>query len=867
MMPNTAGCATTSSRSHLDASVLRMPAVTKTRLENGLTVLATEHPGSGIVSVYAVVQVGSASEVPYLGSGISHFVEHMVFKGTKRRPVNAVEREVADLGGESNGHTSLDETAYVITVPRDGARQALDLLADMLFQATFAPEEVEKEREVIRNEMRRGRDAPHRQLHELLWESAFRMHPYGVPTIGHEAVFDRLHREDLVAFYRRYYTPDRIVLSIAGDVHAADALDWVRETFDRVPRGARQDVAAPSEPAQMAERRVARRYTSDVARVAIGYRSVSMTDPDLYALDLLATALGHGESARLVQELQYAQRLVHSIAVASVTPRWPGLWTVVLTTEPERVSVAVEAVGAEIARVQRDGVPEALVARAKQQLISDYLFESETDEGLARRAADGEVMTGDPNFAQIYLRAIERLTGEDLRRVASRYLTSERRTVAVVGPEPLSDQPMTSSAAPVIAAVERVSLPNGAVLIARSDPQVPLVSIRAAFKGGLWAETGWPNGIAALTARLLMRGTTRHTASEIAAWIESLGGRFDAFSGNNSLGMSLDLPAAHAEQGVTVLHELLSEPLWDPDELEGERRRLLAAIRAADDDVFHVAQRHLRCVMYPSHPYGKMAIGTVESVEQIRHDDVVRFADAWLRPEHLVVSLSGALQPATVEHAVALFGGWRPGGAEVVLVTPEAPLVAESQELTFPYDREQAVVLIGLPGLPYADPDKVAMDVLVAMLSGMDGRLFDRVRQQFGLAYVVGASAMQGYDGGLLSAYAATAPADAQRVATLLREELARCASESVPDEELRRVKRRMIGQYRMGLQSHGAKALQAALDELYGLGPTYMDQYPALVDQVNAADVQRAARRCVDPSHAVTVLLIPARQSDAVAP
>ncbi len=865
-MMQTTGCVTTAPRVQVDLASAQLPPVTRVTLDNGMTVLVTERRGSGAVSWYAVVNVGSATETPYLGSGISHFVEHMLFKGTERRAVNTIEREIADLGGDSNGHTSFDETAYVITVPREGARQALDILADMLLHSSFAPNEVEKEREVIRNEMRRGRDDPDRQLYELLWSTAYRVHAYHHPTIGYQPVFDQLTRDDLVQFYRRYYTMDNMTLSVAGDVRIEEVVQWVQDTFGGVARSARQAAALPSEPVQLAERHRFQAYPGELTRVAVGYRSVSFTDADLYALDLLAVVLGQGDSSILVQALQYEQRLVHSIGVASVTPKDPGLWTISFAADPDRADVAITAVNEMIERVGREGVPVIAMARARQQLISDYLFGSEMDEVLARRAADGEVMAGDPNFASAYLSGIARLTVDDLRRVAGQYLKADRRTVAVLGPSAIEGAAAAARTAK-LSDIARRPLPNGAVLLTRYDDQLPLVSVRVVFKGGVWGEGDLPNGVSALTARLLTRGTKRHAASEIAEAIEAIGGRLDIFSGNNSFGVTLDVPSMHIEQAAVVLHELVTEPAFDPDELEGERSRLMAAIRAADENVFQVAQRHLRRLLYPSHPYGRMAIGTVESVSQVHHNDVIRYAAAWLRPEYLVVALFGHVEPSVVERVESSFGAWDVESAPGSSMAPAPNPLSEGQRaITVEMDRAQAVAMLGFPAMPYRDPDKVSLDVLIALLSGSDGRLFDRVRQQFGLAYVVGASAVVGYDTGFLSVYAATSPSDVQRVAELLHEELARCVKEPVSPDELERVKRRVIGLHRIGLQSNGAKAMQAALDELYGVDPSYMEQYPALVERVTVEDIRRVAARCLRPEQSAAVLLTSAA-SGAAAP
>ena len=297
-------------------------------LDNGLTVLITDMPNSSAVAVYALVKTGSAMEGKYLGAGISHFMEHMLFKGTDKRPVGAIAREVQAMGGTINATTSFDYTIYVIDAPEGNFDQALDIISDMIVHSKFDPEQITKEREVVFGEIRLYKDRPERMLSDATFRVSYVRHPYRVPIIGYEELLRPLTREDFVEYYKERYVPNNIILSIAGKLDAQDALAKVKEAFKDFPRQREVLRNLPPEPPQVSGRQYEFEYSTQLTRITFAYGGVSVANPDVFALDILALILGHGESSRLYQDLFQKRQLVRSVSASDYTPMDRGVFEI-----------------------------------------------------------------------------------------------------------------------------------------------------------------------------------------------------------------------------------------------------------------------------------------------------------------------------------------------------------------------------------------------------------------------------------------------------------------------------------------------------------------------------------------------------------
>ncbi|HVY60845.1 MAG TPA: pitrilysin family protein, partial [Planctomycetota bacterium] len=438
------------------ALALAPAGVVRETLPNGLDVLVQERPGTATVAVRVYVKTGSINEDPFLGAGISHLYEHLLAGGTT---TTRGEKETAEIlraiGGEMNATTNYDVTSYFITTSGEHAGTAIELLADWMRNNTLDPREVARETEVVQRELEKDDDEPASVLWRTHMETAYRRSLVRLPVIGYKANIQRITRDDLVRFYRERYAPNNALLVIAGDVKAAPTLEKVRAAFGPWERRTLRANVLPEEPPQVAPRRAEKEMPIGVTLVKIGWPTVDLLDPDLYALDTLAFMLGQGDAAVLKRVLVDEKKLATAVRLSSWTPWFTkGQFMIDLEVpEARNVEAAIEAATSGIAAtpalppaLARTALAEGL-ERAKKQKVAEYVFNTQKNENIADTIAQDWIGTGDPFFSEGYVDRIQRVEVEDILRVAKRYLVPERVTVTIVGP-PAAEKAAAAPVAP-----------------------------------------------------------------------------------------------------------------------------------------------------------------------------------------------------------------------------------------------------------------------------------------------------------------------------------------------------------------------------------------------------------------------------------
>ncbi|MBI3615914.1 MAG: insulinase family protein [Candidatus Omnitrophica bacterium] len=833
-----------------------VPQVTRKVLPNGLTLLVQEDHAHPLVAFEAVVRTGSATEGPWMGTGISHVVEHMLFKGTARRPVGAVEREARSYGGTSQGFTTYDTTAYQLVSNKEFWPQGADLMVDALFFPSMDPEEFTKERQVVLRELKMGEDDPGRTVWNLLFENAYRVHPYHVPVIGYEPLLKKLTRKDLLEYHRSRYLPNSIVLSVVGDVETPAVIRRIEELTSSIPPGSVIPQALPAEPLPTAPREIRKEAQVNLGVVAVGFPSVSVSDRDLYPLDLLAWLLGNGPGSRLDRALKETGR-VYSIDCSNYTPRDPGLFVVTMRLDPDRIPEAVRGLAEQIARAKTEEFTVQEVEAARKALLSDYLSGRQTVTAQASDLALNEMLLGDPTFAYRYVQQMGRVTLADLKRVAVQYLKEDRATTVKLlpkkGASPL-EGPVSLKSSDESSA-EKVVLDNGLRIILRQEKRIPLVTMQVSLLGGVRYETGATNGICALTARMLIRGTRRKSAQEITDLVREMGGELSPASGRNSLGLTIEVMSSELPRAIALLGEILRQPAFPAEEMEKERKLLLGELKTREEDPFSWGMRRLAAILFTKHPYGLDPSGDPGAVARLRREEVTAFYQQVQDPGQMVVSVVGDFKRQELLDLLKNgFGGLEPKRSKPVSVPKEPPLTSMRERLE-KTSRQEGLVMIGFPGLAVTDPRVPVLDLIETILSGGAGRLFTEVRERRGLAYTVGAFAIDGVDPGAFVLYALTDPANIQTVRQALLEEIGQLRSAPVPEEEFRRAQQGLLGAHRIARQAQGALAAQMGLDELLGLGFDFFRRYDAQVQTVKPSQVQELAKTLLDPQRCVVVI------------
>jgi len=827
-----------------DAGVITFPpsSAKKWVLPDGLTVIVQEDHSAPVASVQAWCATGSIDEDERIGAGLSHILEHMLFKGTKTRTTNAIAQKIQDVGGYINAYTSFDRTVFWIDVPKDGVAAALDVLSDAMMNSTLPPEEYLKEQEVIRREFAMNLDDPDRMTGLLLFATAYQKHPYRLPVIGQMEIYNQLTQEQVMLYYKTRYVPNNLTFIVAGDVDPEKVHQQLDDFFKAYPEKSLKAVFIPAEPPQLGRREVHNEFATELTRLSLAWHIPEVTHPDVPALDLLSTILGDGRSSRLYRRVREEAGLAFAVSAFSYTPGDPGLLGVDATVDPKKREAAQQLILQIIGEVKQAGATADELMKAKKISLTHHLDALATMRGQASDIGGNWLLTRNLNFSRDYLAAVQKVTLDDIRRVAGKYLVDANLTVVSLNPKG-SLFAKGEAARPINAGeVQKFELSNGLRILVREDARLPLVSITAVFRSGLLAETPQTNGITRLMAKALLKGTKTRTAEQIANQIEAVGGSIGSDAGNNSCSVSVHVTKPDLKLGVDLLSDVLLNATMPEQAVTREKEVQLAGLKEEDEQPATVARNILRAALFGEHPYALRANGSPDSVPRLTQRNLLDFRDRYLVAKNGVISVFGDVKAAEVKQVLEqTLRTMKPGELALTDAHPAAPLRqmtnVESQK-----EKAQGVIMVGYRGVDVFSKDRHALELIDEASSDLGSRFFIRIREQMGLAYYVGASQMPGLVPGIFAFYLGTDPQKIEPVKTALLDEIRKLASDGLTSEELMRAKKKLIGQQQIANQSNDSFGYQCALDELYGLGFNHYKSLEHDVEAVTLDEIKRVA-------------------------
>jgi zinc protease len=822
----------------------RREPVERTVLPNGLTLILKPDRSAALASVQVWVKSGSIHEGAHLGAGLSHFLEHMLFKGTPRRAGREISAIVQAHGGYINAYTTFDRTVYYIDLPSEHTAVAIDLLADAVLHSTLPADEVTKEREVILREIAMTKDDPDNRLWDALFATAFREHPFRQPIIGHRDVFSSVTRDDLASYYQARYVPNNLVVVVVGDIDLEKTRAAVAEHFGAAPRAKLAPVLVPAEPAQLAPRAAHRFEDVELTRAALAWPIPGLVHDDAPVLDLLATILGHGDSSVLWQEIRERAGLVHTVDASAWNPGTTGLFCVSFTCDAAKREAATAAILSTLARCAAKKFTAAQLKKALRQLVVGEINTRKTMSGQASRLGAAEVVVGDLDYSRSYFERLRTITPRELKRVLKTYLAPERLTEISLNPAGSAapvEKPIAAAAS--IADFTEVKLPNGARLLWQRNPRLPNLHLRLIVQGGPLFEEPAQRGSTALLATMLAKDTRRRSAAAVARFIEEVGGSFHPFSGNNSLGLAAEVLPTDADRALAILSEAVLQPAFKPATFAIERDAQLAELQQDADDVVTLARKLARKKFFGPHPLALDDHGDIAGVKALTP---AALAALWRRlcvAPYVVLAVAGDFDPKKLLPKLKAFLGRIPRGSAPISTAKFAG-AASVGDFIETQPREQAVVLQAFPGPRAHAADFYVSEVADEIFSGMASRLFERVREEKGLAYFVRSARVTGLDAGMFYFYAGTQPGKEGEVLAEIEAEIARVAAGGVEPVELARCRARLKAGRRQAMQTNSSRAMQAGLNALQGQPINDWRNYDARIDAVTAADLAAFASR-----------------------
>jgi len=840
--------------------VIRFNAARDTRLvvlDNGLTIIVREDHSAPVVSVQAWARTGSIHEGEWLGAGLSHILEHMLFKGTESRGVGRIDQEVQEAGGYMNAYTSFDRTVYYIDVPNTGAKVAVDILCDIMQHATLPEMELKKELDVIRREIDMGQDDPGRRASRRLFETAYTVSPYRYTVIGYPDIFEELRREDIVGYYRSRYIPANIFYTIVGDVDSDVVLEQIYEAYSANKNKPSPARLIPSEPRQTSSREVIEQASTQLTHLHYSWHVPDLRHPDLPALDAMATLLGNGRSSRLYQNVRERKGVVNSADAWTYTPAQSGLFGMSAVVDPDKFDEACAALLEELDKLKSELVNPEELGKVVKQFVSSTLATRKTMEGQAQNLGDSWISVNDLDFSDRYLEAVKEVSPEDVRRVANDYLEPENRTLYALVPEGVAPTGIGDRVSYESGPIQKVEFSNGLKLLLKEDHRLPFVQMRAMFQGGVLAEKMVNCGVTQLMAKLLVKGTSSRTGQQIAEQIESVGGGINAYGGNNSFGVSVEIMSDDSALGLELMADVILNPSFPLEALERQRSVQLAAIKAQNDKLLQKTFRLMRENLFGAHGYGLDALGAEQSVAGLNKDSIISFHEQLAVPDNSVIAVFGDINASEVRAELErLFGLWSKGSSFKV---PNLMYGADGiRRIANQADKEQAVAVLGYRGTTFFDPDRYALELLSEACSDLGSRLFMRIREELGLAYYVGAQSQPGLTPGSFAFYAGTSPGQLAQVEKELIAEAAKLCEKGLSDEELERAKSKMIGQRKISRQDLGGLAMASGLDELYGLGYDSSEEDEERIMELTTLKVQEVAQKYLSSENYVLAVTHP---------
>jgi zinc protease len=848
-------------------------------LENGLRVYLVPVPNSPLVTTMVAYRVGSADEEPDQ-TGLSHYLEHLLFKGTDKLLPGDVDRATQRNGGANNAYTSEDMTVYHFDFAADRWEIALQIEADRMRNTRIDEKhEFAQEKGAVVAELAGGEDQPwgleFKRILALLFPPAS---PYHHPVIGAEAHVRAATAEVIRRHYDKWYHPNNASLVIVGGFDPEKATPRIRELFGAIPR---QDLparkAAAFHPPRQAPARVEFPSKFDVSRLLVGYNTTTVLDTDDPALDVIQRVLSDGKTSRLYRKLVEEERVASEVDAGNYTGKLPGWFAVNVELLQGKDRAKAEAlVFAEMERLVAQPVSEAELSRVRRKILANFVFGRESVHNLCDSIARASVYTdgGDAvGFYQVYLNRVAALTPADVQKAAAKYFARNNASVvwSVPPDEKKAAAPAAGRAEPTrrahrtpptrqdagggtggfsLTAAKRTVLPNGLTLIMLEDHRLPVVVARAAVKDVTLREPADKAGIASLVGELLEEGTTKHTGEQIATLVADTGGSLN-FSSD---GASLKVLTPDTDLGLGLMFECLTTPTFPQDAFERQKDQQLSSIADAETQPRTKARQLFNTLVYKDHPYGRPALGTKATVEKLTAADCKAFHAATIVPNATVVVVAGDFKADEMAKKVeALTKDWKK--ADLAPAAPPAPAKGEAVTLRIVPDKSaaQVHVYIGHVGVTRKDPDYyklLVMDNVLGVGPGFTDRLSSNIRDRQGLAYTVNASitGSAGNQPGAFTGYIGTFRDKFILVRDSFVKEVARIRDEAPTAQEVDDAKKYLLGNLPFRFSTLSAVAGQLLTAEQYGLGFDFLEAYRREVAAVTPADVQAVARKHLDP-------------------
>ncbi len=850
--------------------------ISKIQLPNGMKVLFVPTHKSPVISVQAWVNTGSADEQKG-EEGISHFIEHLLFKGTENFGVGEIASIVEGSGGELNAYTSFDQTVFYVTISKQFVDIALNTISDMVGFPKFDSSEIDNEREVVIEEIKRSFDSAPRQASRQLFSTIYEKHPYRLPVLGFEENIREVSRDTLVNYYNSRYVPQNMTLVVTGDFQKEELKPKIKEKFGRLKSFKLRNVKRPSEPRQEIKRISVKPSDFEEAHLNIAWKTPNILHKDIPALEVLALIFGQGESSRLFQRLRVKESAANGVGAGVYSPKDDGFFYISSHFNPKSLQRNMELIGDEILWLLKDPPSSDELQKAKVLIESEDFYSLETVDGLARKYGTYETQFGDPKYHEKFVNQIQKLTTQDVHRVAKKYLKPNLINVCYLrGKDDKSDKKTFetwiheledfSNALSKVGEVQKpkkevkikkfrfiskeekhdvqkIQLKNGVKLFVLPTRQTPTISMKMGFLGGQKSEKPEEMGISEVFSRALTGGSANYSEYEIQDTMDNKASSLRGFSGRNTVGLSLTTLSPFLDKTLDIALDTITSATFPNEVVQREVRVLNEARRSRNDNPAQLAIRKFTENIFKGHPYEKDLLGTEESLSRLDSQRVSTYSRALLSSKNAHISIVGDVDVDKMTKKIEPILE-RLSSQEVPFGKVECEDRYEDYSDFLSIDKAQSHILLGYKGLTIDNDEKYALQIVEAILSGQGGRLFLELRDKSSLAYSVSPINLTGFDAGFFATYIGCSPEKGKLAIEMMRAELDKLKSTNISQNELERAKRYIIGRHDIDLQRNSSINSAILFNEIYGVSYREIFDYPDKIGVITAKDIRTVAEK-----------------------
>lgn len=842
------------------------------KLNNGQTVIIEQIKNNPIVTIDTWVRTGSINETDK-NSGISHFLEHLFFKGTQTHPTGEFDKILEAKGAITNAATSKDFTHYYITIASNYFDLAAELHADMLLHPNIPRKEMEKERKVVIEEIAKSANVPETICYENLVKLMYTSHPYLRRVIGSEKVVENVTREEILDYYNTYYTPSNMITLVIGDVEPQHALDVIKKNFNTQYKKPVQRAYKHEKLLTEQKRNIT--YTDkETGYMLVGFRGADISKNDNYALDVLSTILGSGKTSKLYQSLKEQKQIVNSISAYNSTMRDDGLFIIKSSFLPQNTTSVEDAVFSEIEKIKKNGITDLELNTAKKMIESDTYYARESISNISTEMGYLYTLTGNAKYYEDYLKNINKVTAEDVKRVANKYLEKQNSAISVILPKNMEEtvkngmltktsENNKNSAQNNLAKLtesnnmtQKYIYNNGLTMLLTDSSYNDIIAISITTKGGDFIAT--KKGVAKLYGDLLHKGTKKYSASELAQTLEEKGINFSVNSSPDSFRINILTTKTYLNQTLEILNEIINNSVFDEVELEKLKKLSLNQLKQIKDNPLQFALDGFRSKIYGDSLYNNSTILLEKNIPNITRDDILSYKSNVTNPKNIIVSVTGNLENKDIllDEIGKIFQAQTNNSFDYKKYS--IPKISSQQivEKKLPNQKTAWIILgwqtDGVQNLK----DYATLNVINTILgSGMSSRLFINLREAEGLAYQLGSSFSPNILSGAFIVYIGTNPATMEHSKNKALEEVYKFKTQFVTDKELQDAKDRILGQYVIALETNSDKADTLGWFEASGRSFKFIDNYANLINSVTATDIIEVANKYFNNNFVLSIV------------